>query len=195
MPPVSLAFSTTSESLNLCSSADPHRLHHYHRNAVAASPSPQPMPPNPKPDKKAAAVYGRWGSKIRYFFSLKKLAKKCWCSLCVGVFCCFWWWQFWVRSSVRKVHPNFIHEHVNVDLCFTLSCELVGRLQNLKRWKLYTAHMPGRWRGGRWSEKCQLGRCTNQRWGAQARTHQKYVLAQWFVDITDFFPNTTVFYD
>ena len=91
---------------------------------------------------------------------------------------------------VSKVNVN-----VNVDLCFTLSCELVGRLQNLKRLKLYTAHMPGRWRGGRWSEKCQLGRCTNQRWGAQAQIHQKYVLAQWFVDITDFFPNTTVFYN
>ena len=33
--------------------------------------------------------------------------------------------------------------------------------------------------GGRWSEKCQLGRCTNQRW----------------VDISEFFPDTTVFYD
>ena len=68
---------------------------------------------------------------------------------------------------VRNVNVN-----INVDLCLTLSCELVGRLPNIKRWKLSTAHMPGRWRGGRWSEKCQLGRCTNQRWGAQARTHQ-----------------------
>ena len=41
--------------------------------------------------------------------------------------------------DVCKVNVN-----VNVDLCFTLSCELVGRLQNLKRSKLYTAHMPGR---------------------------------------------------
>ena len=39
---------------------------------------------------------------------------------------------------MRKVNVN-----VNVDLCFTFSCELVGRLQNLKRSKLYTAHMPG----------------------------------------------------
>ena len=76
---------------------------------------------------------------------------------------------------------------------FTLSCELVGRLTNIKRWKLSNAHMPGRWRGGRWSEKCQLGRCRNQRWGAQAQTHQQDVLAQWFVDITDFFPDTTIF--
>ena len=33
-------------------------------------------------------------------------------------------------------------------LCYMLSCKLVGRLSNLKRWKLSTAHMPGRWRGG-----------------------------------------------
>ena len=92
--------------------------------------------------------------------------------------------------SKQRTHVNV---DVNVDLWSTLSCELVGRLQNLKRWKFSTAHMPGRWRGGRWSEKSQLGRCTNQRWGAQVRTHQKYVLAQWFFDITDFFPDTTVF--
>ena len=66
-----------------------------------------------------------------------------------------------------------------VDSCFTLSCELVGRLPNLKRRKLSTPHMPGRWRGGRWTEKCQLGRCMNQRW----------------VEISEFFPDTTVFYD
>ena len=53
----------------------------------------------------------------------------------------------------------------------------------------------GRWRGGRWRAKCQLGRWKNQRCGAQARTHQKDFLAQWFVDITEFFPDTTVFYD
>ena len=40
----------------------------------------------------------------------------------------------------------------------------------------------------------QLGRCTNQRWGAQSQTQQAYVLAQWFFDITEFFPETTVFY-
>ena len=48
----------------------------------------------------------------------------------------------------------------------------------------------GCWRSVSWSEKCQLGRCTNQRWGAQAQTH---VIAHWFVDITEFFPDTTVF--
>ena len=84
---------------------------------------------------------------------------------------------------------------VNVDLCFTLSCELVGRMPNIKRWKLSTTHIPWIWRGGRWSGKCHLGRFTNQRWGAQAQHHQKYVLAQWFFDIADFFPDTTVFYD
>ena len=31
----------------------------------------------------------------------------------------------------------------NVDLCFMLSCELVRRLPNLKRWKFSTAHIPG----------------------------------------------------
>ena len=33
--------------------------------------------------------------------------------------------------------------NINVDLCFTISCELVRRLPNIKRWKLSTAHMPG----------------------------------------------------
>ena len=36
-----------------------------------------------------------------------------------------------------------INVNVKVDSCFTLSCELVGRLPNLKRWKFSTAHMPG----------------------------------------------------
>ena len=53
----------------------------------------------------------------------------------------------------------------------------------------------GRWRSGRWREECQLGRCTNQRWGAQARTNQQDVLAQSFDDITEFFPDTTIFHD
>ena len=39
---------------------------------------------------------------------------------------------------VYKVNVN-----VNVDLCFSLFCELVGRLKNLKRSKLYTAHVLG----------------------------------------------------
>ena len=41
-------------------------------------------------------------------------------------------------SMVRNVNVD-----VNVDSCFTLSCEPVGRLPNLKRLKLSTAHMPG----------------------------------------------------
>ena len=36
---------------------------------------------------------------------------------------------------------------------------------------------------GRQREKCQLVRCTNQRWGSRVRTHQKYVLSQWFVEV------------
>ena len=34
--------------------------------------------------------------------------------------------------------------NVNIDSCFTISCELVGRLPNLNSWKLSTAHIPGR---------------------------------------------------
>ena len=56
MPLVYLAFSTTSESLNSPSSADTHRLHYYHRNAVAASTTPQPKPPHPKSDTIATTV-------------------------------------------------------------------------------------------------------------------------------------------
>ena len=41
--------------------------------------------------------------------------------------------------------------------------DLVDGAQNLKRWKFSTAHLLRRWRGGRWSEHCQLGRCTNKR--------------------------------
>ena len=37
-----------------------------------------------------------------------------------------------------------VNVNVKVDSCFTLSCELFGRLPNLKRPKLSTAHMPGR---------------------------------------------------
>ena len=38
-----------------------------------------------------------------------------------------------------------------------------------------------------------MGRWKNQKWGAQAQTHQQDVLVQWFVDTTDFFSDTTVF--
>ena len=37
-----------------------------------------------------------------------------------------------------------VNVNVKVDYCFTISCELVGRLPNIKRWKLSTADMPGR---------------------------------------------------
>ena len=77
-------------------------------------------------------------------------------------------------------------------MCFRLSCELFGwptilgflvnflgdwLLPNLKHWKSFTAQMVGEW------GKCQLGRCTNQRWGAGVRTHQNYFLPQWFVAV------------
>ena len=68
---------------------------------------------------------------------------------------------------VRNLNVN-----VNVDLYFTLSFELVGRLPNLKHWKLSTANISSHWRGARWSKKCQLWRCTNQWWGAEARNSQ-----------------------
>ena len=42
-----------------------------------------------------------------------------------------------------------VNVNVKVDSCFTLSCELAGRLPNLKRWEFSTAHMPGRLRVGR----------------------------------------------
>ena len=46
---------------------------------------------------------------------------------------------FEISQMVRNVNVN-----VKVDSCFTLSCELVGRLPNLKLWIFSTAHMPGR---------------------------------------------------
>ena len=82
--------------------------------------------------------------------------------------------------------------NVNIDLCFTLSCELVGWLTILG----YPVNLSGGWLlphlklleivyrvGGRWREKCQLWRCRNQGWGARVRTHQKDVLAQWYVEV------------
>ena len=46
---------------------------------------------------------------------------------------------FEISQMVRNVNVNVI-----VDSCFTLSCELFGRLKNLKRWEFPTAHRPGR---------------------------------------------------
>ena len=79
---------------------------------------------------------------------------------------------------------------------FRLSCELVGyysQIPNVVKFLRRTYR--GCWRGGRWKGKCQLVRCTNQRWGSKARNNQEYVRAQWFVDITDFFPGTTIFHN
>ena len=56
MLPVSLTFSTASESLNSSSSTNPHRLHHYNRNDIATYPLPQPNPPLPKSDTITATV-------------------------------------------------------------------------------------------------------------------------------------------
>ena len=46
---------------------------------------------------------------------------------------------FEISYMVHNVNVN-----VKFDSCFNLSCELVGRLPNLKRCKLSTLHMPGR---------------------------------------------------
>ena len=46
-----------------------------------------------------------------------------------------------ISQMVRNVNVNV---NVEVGSFLTLSCELVGRLPNLKRWKLSTAHMPRR---------------------------------------------------
>ena len=51
----------------------------------------------------------------------------------------------------------------------------------------------GHWRGVRRWGNFQLGRCTNQRRGAKLWTHQKYFLAQYFVDFSELFPDNTVF--
>ena len=48
------------------------------------------------------------------------------------------------RSTPFEISQMVRNVNVKVDSCFTLSCELVGRLPNLKRWKLSTADMPGR---------------------------------------------------
>ena len=116
-----------------------------------------------------------------------------------------------VSSSVSGEHlliyqavplTSYMVNNVNVNikhyLCFTISCELVrwptiAKSQPLQNCLPHTCR--GRWRGGRWREKCQLGSYTNKRWCEQAQTNQRDVLAQLFVDITEFFPDTTVFYN
>ena len=69
--------------------------------------------------------------------------------------------------------------NVNVDLCFRLSCELVGWLTIIKSQSLEIVYIAG----GGWMGNWQLGRCTNQRWGTQVQTHQKDILPQWFVAV------------
>ena len=56
LPPVSLTFSTASETLNSSSSVDPQCLHHWHSNDVAPSPPPRPNPPLQKSYAIAAAA-------------------------------------------------------------------------------------------------------------------------------------------
>ena len=77
---------------------------------------------------------------------------------------------------------------------FLWNCQVTNYWQISSVGSCLSCTCRGRWRGGRWWGKCQLGRCTNQRWSTQAQTFQQDVLAHWFVDITDFFPDITVFY-
>ena len=74
LPPVSLNFSTASESLNLPPSADPNRLQHQHRNAISLSPQPQPKPPLPKSDTISAAVLWPLWLKNPGSFLAKKIS-------------------------------------------------------------------------------------------------------------------------
>ena len=48
------------------------------------------------------------------------------------------------RSTFFEISQMVRNVNVKLNSCFTLSCELVGRLPILKRWKLSTPHMPGR---------------------------------------------------
>ena len=74
LPPVSLNFSTASESLNSPPSADPNRLQHQHRNAISLSPQPQPKPPLPKSDTISAAVLWPLWLKNPGSFLAKKIS-------------------------------------------------------------------------------------------------------------------------
>ena len=74
LPPVSITFSTASESLNLSSSTVPHRLHHQNCNAVAVSPSPQIEPPLPKSDTISAAILWPLLIKNPVLFLAKKIS-------------------------------------------------------------------------------------------------------------------------
>ena len=82
---------------------------------------------------------------------------------------------------VRNVNVNFdFCSRISCELFgwlyFRLSCELFGWLTVFKYQVLEIIYHTG----GRWRKTCQLGSCTNQRWGARVWTHQKYVLPQWF---------------
>ena len=75
LPPVSVNFSTASESLNSSSCAYTHRLHRYHRNVVSSYPMPQPNPPLSTSDTIAAAVISPlWLENPFFFLSLKLVA-------------------------------------------------------------------------------------------------------------------------
>ena len=87
------------------------------------------------------------------------------------------------------------HKQWFVFYAFLWTCQVTDYCQISSVGNCLLCICRGCWRGGRRRERCQLGRCTNQRWGVKELTHQQDVLAQWFVDITEFFHDTTGFYD
>ena len=102
--------------------------------------------------------------------------------------------------------------NVNVDLCFRLSCELVERLTifgfpvnlsgdqlfpNLKRWKSFTAQVLGEWGSVSWGGAQTKGEVHESKLTKKIFLHSD--LLQLHLKkkrkITQFFPDTTVFYD
>ena len=70
---------------------------------------------------------------------------------------------------------------------FLWTCQVTDYFQILSVGNCLPFTCWGRWRGVGWRERRQLGRFMNQRWGAQARTHQQDVLARWFLTSLSYF--------
>ena len=100
-----------------------------------------------------------------------------------------WWKVNTFRDIVDGLQRKCKRKRLFLFYPFLWTCRETSKSKALEI--VYRAYV-GRLGGGRWNEKCQLGRCTNQRWDAQAQNH---VIALWFVDISEFFPDTSVFYD
>ena len=74
LPPVSITFSTASESLNLSSSTVTKYLHRQHHNAVAASLLPKRNPPLPESYSISAVVLRLLVIENHVFFLTKKIS-------------------------------------------------------------------------------------------------------------------------